>query len=147
MAKFAIPSVMERLAHPGNPHYGLMTQAKLIEANDKALARRLGAPISRHCRLAKISTDTVVLQVDSSVWHSKLRFLGPDIVTFFRTERGMPMITKVRVYVDPAALRHDEPARRLRLSPNTGNFLRSVAKTTENEALRQAWLRLARNVA
>nr|VFK39179.1 MAG: Protein of unknown function (DUF721) [Candidatus Kentron sp. TC]VFK40234.1 MAG: Protein of unknown function (DUF721) [Candidatus Kentron sp. TC]VFK54930.1 MAG: Protein of unknown function (DUF721) [Candidatus Kentron sp. TC] len=145
MAKFATPSVKERLTHPGNPLYGLMIQAKLIEANGKALAERLGSPINHHCQLAQISADTVVLQVDSSVWYSKLRFLGPDIVTFFRTERRMPMITRVRIYVNPAALRHDEPGRRLQISSNVGNLLRNVAKTTQNEALRQAWLRLARN--
>nr|VFJ45234.1 MAG: hypothetical protein BECKFW1821A_GA0114235_10091 [Candidatus Kentron sp. FW]VFJ47838.1 MAG: hypothetical protein BECKFW1821B_GA0114236_100329 [Candidatus Kentron sp. FW] len=146
MTKFAIPSVMERLNHPGNPLYGLVAQAKFLDAADKTLAKRLGLPFSRHCRLAKISFDTIVLQVDSAVWYSKLRFLGPDIVSFFQTEYGMPTITKVRIYVNPVASQRDKPMeKRPAMSPDIAGLLYNVAKATENQPLRQAWLRLAGN--
>nr|VFK39268.1 MAG: hypothetical protein BECKSD772F_GA0070984_103518 [Candidatus Kentron sp. SD]VFK44110.1 MAG: hypothetical protein BECKSD772E_GA0070983_103318 [Candidatus Kentron sp. SD] len=147
MTKFTIPSVTERLNHPGNPLYGLVMQAKFLDARGKALAKRLGLPLNRHCRLARISSDTVFLQVDSSVWYSKVRFLEPDIVTFFQTECGMPTVARVRIHVNPPLPCHGEPARgRPRLSSNVGEILRGVAAITENEALRQAWLRLARDV-
>nr|VFJ96044.1 MAG: Protein of unknown function (DUF721) [Candidatus Kentron sp. LFY]VFK20748.1 MAG: Protein of unknown function (DUF721) [Candidatus Kentron sp. LFY] len=149
MTKFAVPSVTERLAHPGNPLYGLAMQAKSFDASGKALAKWLGLPISRHCRLARISSDTVILQVDSSAWYSRIRFLSPDIVVFFQTKRGMPTIAKVCIYVDPLVLQHDEPVRKRppRLSSSVGALLRNVAGITENQPLRQAWLRLARNAS
>jgi len=143
--KFAIPSVIERLTHPGNPLYGLVAQAKFLDTTHKALAKQLGSPMNHHCRLAKISSDTIVLQTDSSVWYSKLRFLSPDIVTFFRTEYGMSTITKVRIYVNPPELPHDKPGKRPQMPHNVAELLHSVAEATENPVLREAWLRLARN--
>nr|VFK53046.1 MAG: hypothetical protein BECKTUN1418F_GA0071002_101615 [Candidatus Kentron sp. TUN]VFK53796.1 MAG: hypothetical protein BECKTUN1418E_GA0071001_101815 [Candidatus Kentron sp. TUN] len=148
--KFAIPSVTEKLAHPENPLYGLVIQAKFLNSAGRVLAKRLGLPISRHCQLAKISLDTIVLQVDSAVWYSKLRFLSPGIVTFFQTEYGMSTITKVRIYVDPPVLRDDKfvaTGNCLHLSPDVAELLHNVAKGTENQALRQAWLRLAGNAS
>lgn len=143
--KFATPSLMERLANPVNPLHSLITQAKLLDASGKALAARLGSPLNRHCRLARISLDTIVLQVDSSVWYSKVRFLRPDIVTFFRTEYRMLTVTKVRIYVTPPEPPDSEPRQRPQMSVSTAKLLRSVANATESPTLREAWLRLARN--
>lgn len=144
-------SVTDRLGHPGNSLYGLVAQAKYLDATGKALANYLGPPISYHCRLAAIFSDTVILYVDSPVWYSKLRFFAPDIVEFFRTHCGLTTTGKVSIHVDPflfrhAALRQEVPNEKyLRMSPNVAKLLRSVAHATADPVLREAWLRLSRN--
>ncbi|MBT8420443.1 MAG: DUF721 domain-containing protein, partial [Gammaproteobacteria bacterium] len=119
-------SITDRLEHPGNPLYGVVAQAKYLDATGRALAKYLGPPASKHCRLATISLDTVVLYVDSPVWYSKLRFLGPDIVKFFQTHCGLTTTRKVSIHVDPfilqdvASRREVSDEKRLHLSPDVG---------------------------
>nr|VFJ60068.1 MAG: hypothetical protein BECKFM1743C_GA0114222_102644 [Candidatus Kentron sp. FM]VFJ72687.1 MAG: hypothetical protein BECKFM1743A_GA0114220_106591 [Candidatus Kentron sp. FM] len=142
-------SITDRLTHPGNPLYGLVIRAEYLNTIGKALAEYLGPPISYHCRLATISFDTVVLCVDSPVWYSKLRFLGPDIVRFLRIHCELTTISKVSIRVDPFILQDivlrwkEENKRRLRLSPDVAKLLRNVAHATDNPALCEAWLRIA----
>ena len=139
-------SITDRLTHPENPLYRLIMQAKYLNETSKALAKHLGSPINQHCRLATISSDTIILYVDSPAWYSKLRFLSPDIVRFFQIYRGITTTSKVSVHVDPHVPQRETPGERhLCISPNVAKLLRNVAHASDNPRLCEAWLRLSRH--
>ena len=140
-------TVVDQLTHPKNPLSGLVTQAKYLATINLDLHRHLGPPVNRYCRMAALRGDTAILQVDSSVWLSKIRFLSPDILAFLKTHLGPRAIRKMRIRVGPPV--NNRPGKPslgcLRLSPHAAECIRSTASTTDNPPLQAALLRLAAN--
>lgn len=138
--------VADQLTHPKNPLSGLVAQAKYLATINLDLYHYIGPPANRYCRIATLRGDTAILQVDSSVWLSKIRFLSPDILTFLKTHLGLRAIRKMRIRVGLPVNRPDEPSfERPRLSPHAAECIRSTASTMDNPPLQAALLRLAAN--
>lgn len=64
----------------------------------------LPAPLATHCLHARIDGRTLILHVDSPVWHSRLRFHARSLVNALRSEA--PHLSEVRIRTLPPQSRN-----------------------------------------
>ena len=116
-----------------------------IAALEEALADCLPPDCCRHCRVAGINGDTLVLVVDSPNWSARIRFHGHQIVRHFQNS-GKSGLRQVRIRVgpiarpEPPAPRRDQP---LRLPTEAARGFAALARATEDTELKRALARLA----
>ena len=124
----------------------LHARARVLGALDEALGRELGSPLNTHCRLANVRADTVVLHVDSPAWSTRVRFLTPRLLEFFRAQRDSAGVNQVKVVVRlPHVYQEKRVVARSRLSATGASVIRALALATDEAPLRAALLRLAAN--
>ena len=114
-----------------------------VERQRQLLAQvrdRLPPPLAAHCLHARIDGKTLILHVDSPVWHSRLRFHARSLLNALRPQA--PTLSDVRIRVLPPPPRRAEPpARRRRPAPP---FEELIASEELKRLLRR--LRRRRNV-
>lgn len=140
-------SICSLIACHHHPLHQLYERARYLEGLDRELATRLASPLNRHCRVAHVSRDTVLLHTDSPAWCSRLRFCVPQILTILQDQCRLPNIKRIRIRVIPelSAPLNSTRTRRPTISHATSALLNNVAVATENPPLRSALLRLARH--
>jgi hypothetical protein len=138
------PATVDRLLGRGSLAPLLQRTAELRHATD-LLRARLGTPLGDHCQVANWRDDTLVVQVDSAAWASRLRFLAPKILAALSETQGCIGLRKLKVIVRPL---HHEPGntrpRHFRLSARSALLLRDIGESTADAALRETLLRLSR---
>jgi hypothetical protein len=102
-----------------------------------------------HYHVANIRDRTLVIITDSPVWTTRLRQLGPKILNILHNS-GRKNLLHIQVFSRPAqpqvtrAPETTKPGPR-QLSPQSSQLLNQTASFIEDEGLRDALLKLARN--
>ncbi len=103
----------------------------------------LGEPLNRHCVLANIHTDTLIMIADSAVWSARAHFECAGLLVAIE-QRFSLGLRHVRIKTRPQWNAYPLPAaRRARLSAATSLLLRTMAADIRHDYLRTALLRLA----
>ena len=130
----------------------LYTHAKDICALNEKLHNYLAPSLSSHCTVANYSADTLIVNADTSAWASKLRNRIPDILDYARHECGLSNIISVRIRVSPnqnntthSSLPGTALGRKASLSKKSAEFIKSVATSIQDPALRESILKISKN--
>lgn len=130
------------LTEPGSVLAGLRREAERLRRQEAVLRQVLPAPLRKHCRLARVNRDTVVVVTDSPAWGNQLRFLGPALCEALSETAGYrPQRLQVRVVSPPPEPPTTTPRR---LSEQAGRHLESAARAQTDPRLREALLRLSK---
>ncbi len=118
---------------------------KVMHELDQQLHQCVGEKLAGHCRVANFSASRVLVHVDSPVWHSKLRFLLPQLRAHLRHPRaGAFRKVDLKVHrdskVEPAPLAPME-----RISERTAALLKSAAEGFDDPRLQAVLRRLAKH--
>ncbi len=102
-----------------------------------------------HYQVANIRDRTLVILTDSPVWTTKLRQLGPRILTILQNN-GNKNVLHIRVISRPehsAAIKASERvvSKPRQISHQATELLKQTASYIENEGLREALKQLARH--
>lgn len=144
---------MSGIAHPlqklleANPQgvARLLAQTRELTALAEVMARGLSPHLLSHCRLANLRGGILVLQADSPVWASRLRYSLPALIEHLQGH-GWPQVKEARVRVKPP-LPPALPGRRAVMSDKTGTLLKTVAAACTDPEMAAAWRRLSRHGA
>ena len=118
---------------------------EILDILNCQLQQCLGEPLAAHCWIANFRDLCLFIHTDSSVWHSKLRFLMPKIQAELRHPRYGPFTQiKIRVRSDAKEL-STEQAQLPRISPQNAELLQSMALDLDDPRLRLAFRRLSRH--
>ncbi len=130
----------------------LYTHARDICVLNEKLHNYLDPSLSNHCSIANYSADTLVVNADTSAWASKLRNRIPDILDFARHECGLTKLISVRIRVSPilnnttqADTHSTGITRKVSLSKKSAEFIKSVATSIHDPALRESILKISKN--
>ena len=93
----------------GDPQLdGLLERARWLAVQSRLFAEALPRELSGHCRLANIRDDLLVVLVDSPAWATRLRMLGPSLLSelqqhaaFRRCRRIDPKVEHISKSVTP----------------------------------------------
>jgi len=133
----------------------LYHHAKDICALNEKLHKHLASSLSSHCNVANYSDETLTVNADTSAWASKLRYCIPDILKFAKLECGLTNLKTVRVKVSPihhkvnqsktgqSKFSDTNPARKVRLSKKSADFIKNIAKTINDPELRKSILKIS----
>ncbi len=123
----------------------LLQQSQRLLLLTCTLQEHLPEPLNRHCTVANINNDSLVLLTDSPVWSSRLRFHAPAILRELERRHAL-RLGKILIKISPpeqsrpVAVSH-KPS----MSATTAGLLRQVASTLDDSALGAALRRLAMN--
>ena len=102
-----------------------------------------------HYHVANIQGRTLVIMTDSPVWTTRLRQLGPRILTILQNS-GRKNLLHIRVFSRPAQSPVARPPESVKTKPKhislqSSRLLNQAASTIGDEGLREALLKLARH--
>jgi hypothetical protein len=104
-----------------------------------------------HYHVANIQGRTLVIMTDSPVWTTRLRQLGPRILTILQNS-GRKNLLHIRVFSRPAQSPVARPPESVKTKPKhislqSSRLLNQAASTIGDEGLREALLKLARHAS
>lgn len=104
-----------------------------------------------HYHVANIQGRTLVIMTDSPVWTTRLRQLGPRILTILQNS-GRKNLLHIRVFSRPARSPVARPPESVKTKPKhislqSSRLLNQAASTIGDEGLREALLKLARHAS
>jgi len=144
------PKPLHKLLHGSSDALSrVLGHAGRLAALDRAVHPLLGEPLARHCRVANLRRDTLVLQVDSPAWAARLRYQTPALLKSLHGSdpaSGLDGLRDIEVKIAPPA--EPRPARAMRAAPmsaDSARLIEAVAEDTADGALRSALRRLARH--
>ncbi len=130
----------------------LYTHARDICVLNEKLHNYLAPTLSSHCSIANYSAEILIVNADTSAWASKLRNRIPDILDYARHECGLTKLITVRIKVSPnynnitqSALPSSGSTRKASLSKKSAEFIKNVAASIQDPALRESILKISKN--
>jgi hypothetical protein len=112
---------------------------------NQLLPLTLSAPLQPHCYVANIRAQTLVIQVDSALWATRLRYEIPRCLKHWQTLFPAQQIEKIEIQVRPltSTPNSSAPYPKPILSKKAATSLREVANTVTHPKLKGVLLRLA----
>ncbi|MCK5499599.1 MAG: DUF721 domain-containing protein [Gammaproteobacteria bacterium] len=130
----------------------LYTHAKGIYALNEKLQKHLDPSLSSHCTVANYSDETLTVNAETSAWASKLRYCVPDILNYAKHECGLTKLKSVRIKVSPiqnktsqSDFSNTHSVRKASLSKKSADFIKSVATSIKDPALRKSILKISKH--
>jgi hypothetical protein len=124
----------------------LIRQASVNKDLEKRFKAYLDEPFRRHIQVAALRTGSLILNVDSSAWAAKMRYLVPDLLSLLNADATFPSIQTIRVKVAVSDRSQSAPETK-RANPISGSSavsLQHCADQVNYPALKDALLRLKR---
>lgn len=123
----------------------LRDKLKHLERLNQLWQTHLDSVIAQHCRVANLRENILVIEVDSSVWVTRLRYLIPTLLKQLRGYRELHRLEAIEWYINPMLMADRTPSARAPavFSAGSTELLAQTADTIENKALKAALRSLA----
>ena len=108
------------------------------------LCKNLDSPLNKHVVVADYQQKTLVLHTNSASWAARLRYMAPEILSFFQAD--MPGLSTIRVKVVLPDPPHQTSLRPVTVSPDTVDGIRQVADKIADPALRSTLSGIAKKL-
>jgi len=129
----------------------LRKRAQELRRLTSVLRGELPAESDGHYHVANIHERTLVIMTDSPVWTTRLRQLGPRILTIMQ-HSGRKNLLHIRVFSRPAQSPVARPPDSVKTKPKqisrqSSQLLNQAASFIGDDGLREALLKLARHAS
>ncbi|WP_341502935.1 DciA family protein [Gallaecimonas sp. GXIMD4217] len=99
------PDSLKDLAQrPGSGVADLQQRALLLRRLNQAYAKLVGEPLASQSRVANLRQGTLVIEVASAAWLTRLRYQREELLSQFR-QQIHPSLTSLDLRINPAAAR------------------------------------------
>jgi hypothetical protein len=124
----------------------LVTTARKLRRLNHFLASVLDQPLTNHCQIARFEGDLLVLNADSPVWASRLRYYIPTLLTQLKQNiPDLQGLKTIKITTTPPLPRPvAAPVKQRQISETAADDIQAMADTIADPDLREALLRLAR---
>ena len=145
MSDVPFVSIRQLLGSSLTPLGRLTAAARRLGAANTALDEFLDEPIKGRVSVARADRETLTLVAESPAWSARVRYLTPQILDHLRGRLDNPRLNRVQIVTRPTETPVEAPVRRgPQLSEAAAAVIESVAKSSQNEALADALMRLAK---
>lgn len=124
----------------------LVTTARQLRQLNQHLLAVLDQPLTDHCQVARYVAGELVIQVDSPVWASRLRYYIPTLLQ--ELKKNIPALQglkSIKIHVAPATPGPvEKPPATREISPAASQNIHAMAEGIEDPQLREALQRLSR---
>ncbi len=125
----------------------LLERARRLQAVNTILREALGTPLGEHVTLCDVREERAVLQADSPVWLTQLRYQAPAVLHVLRQQPGLAGLRQVQFKIQPASEPPPAPPpRRAKASVEGAALLSETASHIPDQALADALRRLASSI-
>ncbi|NNM60098.1 MAG: DUF721 domain-containing protein [Legionellales bacterium] len=105
-------------SHENNALSVLINKVGKIAELDKAVKNNLSSPLCDHCRVANLRQGRLILQADSPVWGSKLRFESSSLLSKLRQEPLFAGLVGIDFFVAPFSPSFNASVARPKIEPH-----------------------------
>jgi hypothetical protein len=125
--------------------HAISSHARQLESLQRIIQACLNEPMCSHVQLANYRNSLLILQTDSPVWASKLRYLVPELIKQCQLHPSFQSLRDIRILVAPFRA-EAKPVKRPqpRLSAASRQLLESTAENITDPELKASLLRLSR---
>lgn len=125
----------------------LVTTTRRLRQLNQHLSAVLDVPLTDHCQVARYDTEQLIIQVDSPVWASRLRYYIPTLLQELKQNiPDLQGLKSIKMHVAPAAPAPVEKSPEKReITPAASQNIQAMAETIDDPALREALQRLGRS--
>lgn len=126
----------------------LMKKSARLTALDHAIKQHLSIPLANYCKVANLRQGKLIIQTDSSVWASKLRFDIPALLSKLRLDPQFASLAGIDFFVQPINTPSPppttiKPTPKFNISAQNRHLLLKTAENIRNERLRKVLEALA----
>lgn len=141
----SMTSVQDCLRRPKGRLAQLVAQTDRLARVNRAFRAYLPPHLHDHARLSQLSSQNWVVQTESAVWATRLRYALPSLRQQLSEHLGYEVPNLV-VKVKPAGNgQNNAPPRRMKLTEESANFLEGAAEGVSDQRLGAALMRLAQH--
>ncbi len=123
----------------------LVTQTRELKRLTRLLRAELDNSLAPHCHVAHLTPSRLTIVVDSPAWSTRLRFQSAGLLRQLSKKHNILQgVNNIDVKVYPARMqRRAPPSIPRHISPEAADVLTNMANSLDEQALKQALLRLA----
>jgi len=101
IAMSTVKSVNQILSKPGSALDAIVARATQLRQLTQMVQQLLDAPMNQHVYVANVRDNTLVIGTDSSVWHTRIKYLAPMILEHIKQKPGLQSLNRVEFRVQP----------------------------------------------
>ena len=136
-------SLEQLLSDHRSPLAHLMGRADELLKIEQVILDYLPEDVRPHCRLGTVRGTTLILQTESSVWATRIRFQEPMLLKQLNQDRRFAQLKKIQTQVRPTAKRVKPPQAAKPLSADSAAHVEAMAEGLGDDELGLALRRLA----
>lgn len=99
---FRAKSVAESLTTPEGVLKQLLNKASTLKSLTQQLQDYLPEELKAHCSITEIKANVLVINVDSPVWATRLRYIQSQLLADLR-KNGHPSLISIQIKVSPSS--------------------------------------------
>lgn len=80
----------------------LVNKVNFLNQLNQRLQTLLDAPLAKHCKVANVRQNILILYVDSAAWGMKLRYFIPQLLEALRNDNTLAYISSIEYKIRPA---------------------------------------------
>jgi len=80
----------------------VLERAKQLRKLTTLLQEIVDAPLNEHIHVANIRDNILVIGTDSAVWHTRIKYLAPNILEQMKQIKGLESLQKIEFRVQPS---------------------------------------------
>lgn len=103
MGKIITKTISQHLSSADQHLAQILAKAHFLQRVERLFKIVLQGDLAQHCRVANVKNQQLVIEVDSSAWATRLRYLCPSLVAPLREIQGLEELQEIRCYVKPYA--------------------------------------------
>ena len=134
-----------------NANHSLATmqaKVKFLQQLNLIWQQRVEMNLAQHTRVANYRENTLIIEADSPVWTTRLRFLIPDLINQLTKHFEFRHLKKIDWYIRPTEEKKLDTKiskAKLKLTEQNADIIKQTAQTITNTYLQQALRDLAKH--
>ena len=124
----------------------ILKKSNYLQSLNQLLQQQLEASYHPYCHIANLRESTLILEIRSSAWATRLRFQLPELLNKLQQLDEFKTVKEITYYIQTPDRASDSlPKPTLQLSPETSAVISETARYIQDEGLKEALLKLVSN--
>lgn len=126
----------------------MQEKIKILQYLNLIWQQQIEMNLAQHTRVANYRENTLIIEADSPVWTTRLRFLIPDLINQLNQHFEFRHLKKIDWYIRPTEekkLGAKIPKAKLKLTGQNADIIKETAQSITNQHLQQALRDLAKH--
>lgn len=141
--KITEKSLASLLKQPSELLQTLITKSQLLSHLTNLLHQKLDPVLTKHCQVANLREQTLVIEIDSAAWVTQIRYRIPELLEKLQSHDEFRGLQKIEYYIHPTTTEKLATKQMLRLSTENAKILIETADSLPATALKRALYHLA----
>lgn len=137
---------MDNAANPTNLLSQIKVKVAQLQQLNELVKAQLDSSLGQHCCVANVRDNILILEVDSSAWATRLRYLVPELLQKLRTHKELNRLQEIQWYIRPADINAQSVSRPLTLSQDNAELMMEATQHIANPHLQEVMKKLAKHV-